>query len=139
MNDLKALLRKYSPPLEIMAGADDAGGVPPKVPEAFEQKQFRADLAKIRRSVGFWFAVCIIAALVVAAWALLLALWQPCKPTVSTAVGAGGGMAGYMIALKFAADQLKKRTQTDLLIALARTMEPDTLQTIVAALVRSLS
>lgn len=138
MTDLMALLREYAEPIEVMAGADDSEKPPPPPTNRFNAKQLRADLERIRRSQGVWFSVCISAALIVAAGALLLALWQVGKPSVPVTAGVGG-VSGCMVALTFAARLLKRRAQTDLLIALAGMMDPDTLQTIVAALVRSMA
>lgn len=138
MIDLKTLLREYTEPIEVMAGADDTENPPPPRLNRFNAKQFRADLESIRRSQGIWFSVCISGALVVAAGTLLLALWQVGRPSVPVTAGVGG-VSGCMVALTFAARLLKRRAQTDLLIALAGMMDPDTLQTIVAALVRSMA
>jgi hypothetical protein len=136
MKDLKTLLREYAQPIKTLAGADETVRTPTVAPpKEFDEERFLGDLEQTRRSYRSWSNACLIAAFVVIAAALVFSVWRPATAPVSA------GLSGVSVlgVLTYAASQSKRRAQVDLLITLAKTMDPATLQTIVTILARSLT
>jgi hypothetical protein len=132
MNDFKTLLREYAQPIRTLAGSDESAPPAPAPPKVIDSARFLAELQKTRRAYRFWSTVCLIGALMISAVAVASFIW---KPTAALASGAGVSVVGL---LTLAVSQIKSRAQIEILIALAETLEPATLQTIVTVLARSL-